>query len=151
MAGAVQTLSLSQLPAYGNQLGKELVGGDWQRALKACLVAIKADTKKNFVEAHDPEGNAWLPLKRPRPGSKGKDRPLRDTGLLMASVSARGQGGYEQIEDTRLEMGTVLDYAGYQQDGTRFIPARPFLGFGPQLMDLIERIIGEEIDRRAAG
>lgn len=46
-----------------------------------------SDIKGRFSSGTDPQGQPWVPLKWPRP--TGGDKPLRDTGVLMASFTGR--------------------------------------------------------------
>lgn len=56
-----------------------------------------SDIKSRFATGTDPAGRKWRPLKHPRP--RGGNQPLRDTGLLMASFTAR-------VEPTAVVVGT---------------------------------------------
>lgn len=56
---------------------------------KLCVAAV-AGAKRNFQTSTAPDGTPWAPLKFPRPNGGGK--PLLDTGLLMASLSATFDG-----------------------------------------------------------
>lgn len=96
---------------------------DFTQALGMCRMAVISATKENFAGGHSPTGSVWLPLAHPRPNSKGTDRPLRNNGILMASVTARGApGNFEQITPTRMEFGTNLDYAAVHQYGATIFP-----------------------------
>lgn len=56
-----------------------------------------SDIKSRFATGTDPQGRKWRPLKHPRP--RGGNQPLRDTGLLMASFTAR-------VEPSAVVVGT---------------------------------------------
>ncbi len=148
------TIDLSELEAKFQQLGQL---PSFARPLAACSKLISASAKDNFHGAHDPEGRPWKPLKNPRRKKgkakrKGKTKtaahhPLIDTGRLFSSVGG-GADHVEQIHALELVTGTNVEYAGYHQDGTRTIPARPFLGFNDSLLDKIEDVIGEWAERQ---
>src|SRR5579864_5954306 len=91
---------------------------DFSAALDRCLLAIISSTRENFSGSHAPDGAPWKPLKHPRPNSKGADKPLRDKGLLMASIAARGKDGnvFSKTGDS-IEWGSNLEYAGLHQFG----------------------------------
>lgn len=56
-----------------------------------------SDIKSRFATGTDPAGRKWRPLKHPRP--RGGNQPLRDTGMLMNSFTAR-------VEPTAVVVGT---------------------------------------------
>ncbi len=59
---------------------------------------LVSDVKSRFSTGTDPRGSPWRPLKFKRPN--GGDKPLRDTGELMASITAR-------VEPTAVVVGTM--------------------------------------------
>lgn len=122
MAGATQTLTLDQFAGQMEQAAGQLGHVSFQKPLRSCKTLIIADVKENFAGAHTPEGQPWPPLAHPRLNSKGSDKPLRDRGLLMASVTANGQGHIEILSDASLEVGTNLEYARLHQEGGVIVP-----------------------------
>lgn len=112
---ASETLSLSGLAAWSWRKGRELLALSFEKPLKACKVLIQADAKENFAGSHTPEGQPWPPLAHPRPS--GGAVPLRDQGLLMASVVGQGSGHVEEITSYQLRLGTNLDRAAIHQHG----------------------------------
>lgn len=123
MAGAAEVLTFDQLAAEFGRQQHELLALDLRPALQRCKVAAVADVKENFAGSHAPDGTTWAPLAHPRPSSQGNDQPLRNTGLLMASVTAgSGQGHVESISDTEMVLGTNLDYAATHQYGATIRP-----------------------------
>lgn len=67
-----------------------------------------SDVRRRFTTATAPDGSAWRPLGKPR--ASGGDKPLRDTGELLASLSARS--------DTRgAVVGTTHPAAALQNFG----------------------------------
>lgn len=123
MAGASETLDLSQFAAWAERTARNLQA-DATPAIKQCLVLVSAETKRNFAEGHGPDGEAWAPLKNPRNRARdrrarggGGQKPLRDTGILMGSVTAAGPGHIEQVGPDGFTYGTNLDYAAVHQYG----------------------------------
>lgn len=88
---------------------------------------------RGFDEAHAPSGASWAPLK------DGAGRPLDDTGALRRSV---------RLETKRLGFRLTSDtpYGAYHQEGTRTVPARPFLP-EEQLSPGFERALEAAADR----
>lgn len=117
MAGVTETVTFAELGAFLQGASGRVAVVSYRPAIQACKLAVVASTQENFAGSHAPDGTPWQPLAHPRPNSKGADKPLRDTGILAASVSARGQGHYEKVSDTALEFGTNLDYAAIHQTG----------------------------------
>jgi phage gpG-like protein len=84
------------------------------------VIILYASVKQNFAAGGRP---AWPPLK------VRKGRPLRDTGLLMGSVTGGADSIYkEEHSATRhaLTIGTNKKYANVHQfgfDGTQQVPA----------------------------
>ena len=102
------------------------------------------DVRRNFAEAHDPDGNPWAPL-RWRIG-----RPLILTGLLMNSAYLAAQT--VQLRNGTEIMATLAQppYWKFHEYGTRRIPARPF--FGPSadtVQELADRVAQDIADRIA--
>jgi len=140
-------LTLGQLSALANRKAAEIERLSFRPPLEVSKLLIVGATRQNFNQGRDPEGVPWLPLKRPRRRSKGGDLPLRDTGKLRASVTG-GARTVERITDTELIFGTNLEYAGFHQFGTRFIPKREFLGFNAPLINDIDRAFTEYVEKQ---
>lgn len=97
----------------------------WRRALDRLSSDAVSETAREmtdkatalvddeFASGHDPDGGAWAPLK------SGGGTPLVATGALAADarpvLTSRG-----------LAIRTSLPYAGFHQNGTSRMPARPF-------------------------
>ena len=130
MAAAV-TLTLDQLAARLNAIPATTF--DLTPALKTCSLMIAADAQLNIAEGHSPDGVTFAPLKRPRRNSKGGDKPLRDKGLLLASVTPGRMA--TTIGPLTLSAGSGLIYAATHNFGRGPIPQRQFLGFSKQLLE----------------
>src|SRR5581483_10822530 len=63
------------------------------------------------------------PLKRPR--ARGGDVPLRDTGVLMASLTGQGKGHVKEVTAHALVWGTNIEYAAiHNWGGIIHVPPR---------------------------
>src|SRR5262245_26052808 len=145
---ASERVSLAGLAGVLGSVGGPL---DYQPSLKLVAVYLAAQARRSFDEGRGPDGRPWRPLKKPskrRGGASAK--PLRDTGLLMASLSARGAQHVEEYQPAALEFGTAVRYGRYHQDGTRTIPARPFLGTTPAMDERIGEIVADQLARQVA-
>lgn len=109
MAGV--SIPLADLPALLRAKAERVRNADLAKPLKTIRLLLVSATKENFAGSHDPDGVPWEPL------HWRKGQPLRDTGILMASVTAGGIGSIDQLWSTGLSFGTSLDYAGIHQFG----------------------------------
>ena len=96
---------------------------DMTPAMKVGAEAIVRLIANTFQKSASPTGIGWEPLaeatiKRRRQNS---NTPLMDTKRLSRSLLNASYGARS------IKFGTNVEYAGYQQFGTRYIPARPFL------------------------
>lgn len=123
MAGTARTLSLDEFIAEMEWKAGVTGNVSYRKPLAVCRTLIKADVKENFAAGRSPDGTPWPPLAHPRPSSKGSDQPLRDKGLLAASInSANAQGHIEELTDNYFLMGTNLEYARLHQEGGTITP-----------------------------
>jgi phage gpG-like protein len=84
--------------------------------IKVISRMVLSDIKSNFAGGHSPDGVRWKPLAHGRP-SGGSALPLRDNGLLLASLTTRES-------PTEIAVGTNLAYAGVHQWGGIIRPVR---------------------------
>ena len=146
----LRELNLDNFAAFLSREADKLASLDFSRPLKVCALLVKSDVRENFQGSHTPDGKPWKSLKRPRSGKrhkgKGPAKPLLDTGLLAASMSANGQGHIEEITSHTLTVGSNLHYAAYQNDGTRTIPSREFAGFSSEVITDIDEVLLEFVE-----
>jgi phage gpG-like protein len=148
---ATQTMTLDEFGAWIRGQGERIQALDWSPALKRVAFYLSAQARLCFDQGRSPDGTAWAALVNPSARRGGSSaRPLRDTGLLMASC-ASGVGHAEQITDSTLTWGTNVDYAAYQQFGTHRIPARPFLGVTPEYEARIVQILMDHAEKALKG
>lgn len=144
---------------FANQLEKRLQGLLGPRrsgALSADLLAqvraiVRGDVAERFAQARDPKGQPWRPLKQRR------GRPLVLTGKLRKSAldmaaeavvkrSFSGQGKYGV--SIGLDTGKLVSYGLFQNDGTRRIPARPFVGVSEVALAEITGLLLKELEQQ---
>ena len=112
-----QEVNLSDLAPYFARLGDRMQRIDFKPALQDCKLLLVRRTREHFVKGQSPDGVPWAPVKMRVRGSAGAAKPLRDRGLLMASVTSRAAGNVERITNSTLEYGTNLEYAAIHQFG----------------------------------
>ncbi len=152
MRDLAHTIDADQLGEWGAQLGYSLAEIDWRPAFAAVSIALAASAKENFFGGHTPEGAPWAALKRPRSGKRhagSTPLPLRNTGLLMAATLAAGAEHVDVRTDSSMEWGSSVEYAGWQNFGTRTIPARQFVGWSEPLLQEVEAILLDYAARQA--
>ena len=118
--GAALEMDLGQFAAWCDSRAGDMARIDYTPAWRPVAVYLAASTKQRFAQGVSPDGAPWAPLAHPR--ARGGDTPLRDTGLLMASVTGQGQGHVEQATPTSLTWGTNLDRAALHQWGGTIAP-----------------------------
>lgn len=151
------TIDLSPLREFAKRLGHDIDRFDYTKPLAVCKNLLVTATKECFHGSHDPEGHKWKPLKHPRRKKGGRkytavaaQAPLIDTGTLWRSVGA-GSGSVDVTGRFHFEYGTNVKYAAFQNDGTRTIPARPFLGITDKQADQFADVIANAVVRQLAG
>jgi len=98
------------------------------QAAPALVSLAEAGVKENFGRRQGPDGSPWAPLKDPR--ERGRP-PLVKTGVLRDSIRATvlsQEAGWVAVY-------SAVPYAGFQDRGTRTIPARTFLYLSQQVLD----------------
>lgn len=89
-----------------------------QIALEASIEIFET-IDSEFTLGSDPYGEAWAPL-APATLAKGRAMPpLTDTGAMRESLRV-------SVSEASI-VASLPDPAGYHQDGTRYMPARPVL------------------------
>lgn len=83
---------------------------------------VRGQTRDRFaVTKTDPDGAPWAPWAHRYPKS----------GSLLVRSGALASSIYNNAVGLEARVGTNIFYAGYHEDGTRKMPARPFLGLSP--------------------
>lgn len=123
MAGTAKALDVDAAVRWLGDTGGKL--SSFAVPLKRAALVLKADLQENFRAQRSPGGASWAPLKHPRIRGGGGAQALRDTGILMASVTATSAKGHvESVSETELVLGTNLEYARIHQEGGVITPKR---------------------------
>jgi len=86
-------------------------------------LAMKTDALNCFDQGCDPWGNPWPTVKFRVRDSGGTLQPLRDRGVLMASVTAdSAPGAIRERGADFLRYGTNIEYAVTHQYGATIVP-----------------------------
>ena len=128
---------------FDRHLGRMLTTLEARRLLENTLVIVTSDHGMPFPrvkgQAYEPSNHIPLAMMwkngLKQPGRK-VDGPRLVRGVAGSgkTLSALGLGNDvsdlthdRRIAERRINFGTNIKYAGFQQFGTRYIPARPFL------------------------
>ncbi len=138
--------------------------------LKNAGIVVVESVLKNFMAGGRPD--AWEPLKEstlerrargksdynvfksgPKKGRWTKAtaekyilagaQPLRDTGILMASIGNPGGDGIFEMVENGLAVGTGVKCGWFHQWGTKWMPARPFMMVQEADADTIARMAAD--------
>ena len=111
---------------------------------------LEAATERNFDDEGARIAAKWKPSRR---ALEQKGQTLRDTGRLVASISAGGAGHVSEVTPQSVFVGTNVEYAAIHQFGGRAgrnrkveIPDRPFFGLNQQDEQDIAELIGKMLD-----
>jgi len=110
--------SFDGLGAIKAKLQRLLDGKD--DALKAAGVMILTESQKSIINS----GPGWPGFKRP---PKRAHQLLWETGTLLRSLALGGGDNIMEQSGNTITLGSNVRYAKWQNEGTKNIPARPFL------------------------
>lgn len=120
MSDGVRQVSGPSFEGIERQLRAIADGRVRQRMTGALAREVRADVNRAFDTETAPSGVAWAPLKRPRIGG----RTLHRSGTLRRrAVTVLLAGSSIRIQ--------MPPYGPHHQEGTRTIPARPFVPGDP--------------------
>jgi phage virion morphogenesis protein len=177
---AVYEIKLEELASWTQRFADQYRAIDWSRTAAVLAVLLVSWVKQNFERGQSPDGKQWEPLRWPRSHGRGGDKPLRDKGLLMASISAMQQikpGGFA------IKTGSPLIYSRIHQEGGKItipaqerdkpfvfktrdgatvftrkikertiqIPARPYLGLSEEQKQRVQMMVLETIKTQMLG
>ena len=107
--------------------------GLYETVFEEMLPLLQDDHGGYFDAQASPAGEAWVKLAPSTIAAKGHDRILQRSGVLMESL--RGLNGdsirdfgSRNDESAFLVFGTSTEYGHFHRDGTKKMPARPFVG-----------------------
>ncbi len=130
----------------------------WEVGLHDESERLDKEYGRYFSRKSGPDGRGWAPNARRTIKAKGHSRQLfgkPSQGFrLHASLTSRNGEFSIRYEidhwprEARLIHGTDAPYSGYNDQGTRFIPARPHIGISGQYFDgIAQRGVSYAFDR----
>lgn len=132
-------MNLKQLAAYFGHVGDLLGNYDVEPILDKLRNRLVQVTEANFSGRHAPDGTPWQSVRRPTP----PPALQRTRNLMQAAIEA----AYHSVQDDALVIDTDLlpSYWHYQQEGTRMIPAREFIGIPESLVSEAEELLADDV------
>lgn len=128
---------------------------DWKPWLANVANAAIERYETGWYEAEtDPLGAAWQQLAAATIRRKGHDTILVDSGRMKASLTGRtGDSVIDVVQEgmnAGLTRGTSVEYAGFHQAGTEFIPQRMHVGLNEKQTDELTEAAADELVRLIA-
>ena len=128
---------------FGNKIQKQIDELKRQQSELPMELAIagKSFFQKEF-NSSSWDGKPW----KPRKDTKNKKHLLvGTTGDLRKSL----QNSIRHADWKYIEWGDDLYYAKYHNFGTRYIPARQFMGFSKKFLEMIKKKIEKSVSKMA--
>lgn len=94
--------------------------------------------RTRFLATQAPSGEVW-PVSKAAIQRNFNGKTLFDTGTLFHSIQAFVTGDYER------EIGTDVFYGPYHQFGTKYLPARVFLGVSDDDLALVQQLMVKRV------
>lgn len=108
---------------------------DLREPLDEAGLYLERETRLNFARQSDPDGKPWAGLKASTLRQKKIRAILRESSTLVGGIEKEPASS----SSVRVK-STGTDYGIYHATGTKFMPARPFIGIGARHKAPIERI-----------
>lgn len=115
--------------------------GDLTEPMRAIGGVLESSTRRRIAETKTaPSGKKWDRLTPATlKAKKGKGSILVEHGNLLGSIT------HEAAKDSVI-VGSVMGYAVHLQQGTRKMPARPFLGLSSQDYQDIDELLADWLE-----
>lgn len=130
---------LDQISGRLNRLAGTV--GDLTVPMRAIGGVLESSTRRRIAETKTaPGGRRWDDLSpETLKAKKGKGSILVEHGNLLGSIT------HQAAKDSVI-VGSVMGYAVHLQEGTRHMPARPFLGLSSQDYQDIDDLLADWLE-----
>lgn len=145
----MQIVVNQSLPALQQQFDRlrARLGGDLTPLMSAIGGVLESSTRERFESKRDPQGISWEQLKPQTRDAKRTDKGRLRGGILVDRGGLRKSITYHATSQS-VAVGTDRHYGRYHQEGTRHMPARPFLGLSVEdegnILQLVQKFIEDE-------
>lgn len=132
--------NLSRIAQSMNRLSGKL-NGSLEEPLRAIGGMLERTTKDRIRETKTaPDGKRWQDVSPATAAAKnGRDGILVDHGNLFASIT-------HEASEKSVITGSIMGYSVYAQEGTKNMPARPFLGLSSQDYQDIDELMSDWLE-----
>ncbi|RPD86217.1 phage virion morphogenesis protein [Neisseria weixii] len=132
--------NLDEISGRLNRLAGTL-GGGLTKPMRAIGGVVESSARRRIAETKTaPGGKRWADLApQTVKAKKGKG------GILVAHGNLLGSITHQAAEDSVI-VGSVMGYAVHLQQGTRHMPARPFLGLSGQDYQDIDDLLADWLE-----
>ena len=133
--------NLSRIAQSLNRLSGKLTGS-LEEPLRAIGGILESSTRCRIAETKTaPDGKRWQDVSPATAEAKnGRGGILVDYGNLLASIT-------HEASAKSVITGSVMGYSVYAQEGTKNMPARPFLGLSSQDYQDIDDLMSDWLKR----
>jgi len=143
--GAVVNINLSEIKKLADKLNSFCLSGEQKESLLHDIgVEVREQTLDRFDFETDPDGNPWKKLVDATVKYKNK---YFDGGILEREGHLKNTISFNVNGEESVLVGSPMEYAGFHQEGTRKLPARPFLGMGTDNIDDLQNLIDKFLRR----
>ncbi len=131
---------LSRIAQSLNRLSGRL-NGSLEEPLRAIGGVLERSTHDRIRETKTaPDGKRWQDVSPATAAAKnGRGGILVDQGLLVASIT-------HEASAKSVITGSIMGYSVYAQEGTKTMPARPFLGLSAQDYQDIDELMSDWLE-----
>jgi phage gpG-like protein len=130
------TESVEALQELLTEISEIVEDADYSDVLQNFLPDLAKQHAEMFASKSDSDQSDWTPLKPSTIREKVQNRILINTGTLQNSlVHVGGPGNIHEVGPREMLFGTNVEYAGYLEDGTSRMPARPPVGISIETID----------------
>jgi phage gpG-like protein len=145
-------VDVSELEAAYSGINDALENADYRQPMKEEVAPALAKAHEAYFNAEAGPAGPWAPLAQSTINAKGFDTILIENGNMRSSLLFEGAANHiEEVSEAGLTWGTSDPKAAFHMEGTRIMPARPFVGVTDPLADEIAEIIGNAAQKIAVG
>tara|TARA_R100000664_G_scaffold34243_1_gene55655 strand:+ start:11706 stop:12137 length:432 start_codon:yes stop_codon:yes gene_type:complete len=134
-------VSLEEAVNLVNEFGDDLIRGSYEIPLAACSEELRLGFVEIFSNQTSSEGESWPPHSPVTIKLYGEHPLLILSGSLYDELTS----GVDESTERSISVGTDLDYAEWNNDGTEKIPAREFMYIPESAQDACVEHIGDYV------
>ena len=118
-------VSLDEALNLIKEFGENITEGSYEAPLSECSAELRQGFVEIFANQQSSTGDSWPPHSPGKIAIYGEHPLLILSGTLYDQLTGDSSGG--EVSERSVTVGTDLDYAHWNNDGTEKIPAREFM------------------------